>query len=61
MLAVSYQTDGRSARSQRFQVADLRTTRNQHSGPREKQPETCARKRKRQKANQKVSLLKIHL
>jgi len=36
MLAVSYQTNGRSERSKRLQAAHLRATGNQYSGSREK-------------------------
>jgi len=44
MLAVSYQTDGRSERSERFQAAHLRAIGNQYSGSREKQSEARPRK-----------------
>lgn len=56
LLAVSHQTDGRLARSERLQVADLRAARDQHPGPREEQPEARTRKHKRQKTNKKVKL-----
>lgn len=54
MLAVSHQTNGRSEGSERFQIANLRATGNQYSGPGEKQSKTCTRKHERQKTNKKV-------